>query len=110
MSSSKKRRLNTNEPIPKEPTCPCGDAGDIERNVAGTPKNEGREFYSCSICSGFLWVDDFARYKGALWVKGGGGQKSTSGNPEALCDINVRLERLEKLINDKFDELYERIV
>ena len=108
--SSKKRRLNATVQIPKEPTCPCGDVNDIQSHVATTPKNEGREFYSCSICSGFLWLDDFTKYKGALWVKGGSGQKSTSGNPEALCDINVKLERLDKLINDKFDELFERIV
>lgn len=109
----KRKREDTEE----VPTCDCPEGVRfIQKHVSNSERNPGREFWTCSICTGFLWCDEFEKNKGKLWVKRlqGGFNKTTQvqNNPEILCEIKLILERIEKKmeLHEKKMEYIEEIV
>jgi hypothetical protein len=95
--TSKKRKLAQ----PTVPSCPCGDIGMIILQESNTERNKGREFYSCSVCTGFMWADELEKYNGKLWIKKNNdtNREKVSNAPEILTDIMTKLECLEEKIN-----------
>jgi hypothetical protein len=83
---------------PQLPVCNCKPAKAYPPpRTSNTPKNPGRQFYSCDDCQSFCWVDQYGKPKPAWGGKRKDAPSSSSGDEDRSFKLRIE-EKLDQIL------------